>query len=128
MAFHRVLGCRLLTVAFLQHMILQAAGQCDDTILLAILCQILLASLLVLLAGFLALLVDFLLLGSKILLHNALGITVRNFQLITSNNVLDSLSKIVNIQCGTTHVGQLLTNADSQSVTYFIHYFTLYIY
>ena len=75
MAFHRILGSRFFAIAFFQHLILQAAGQCYHTILFGILCQIMLTCLFMCLALLGTLLVDFLFLCSKELLHNTLSIT-----------------------------------------------------
>ena len=127
MALHGVLGAGLLAVAFLQHLILQAAGQGDDAVLLGILGQVFLTCLLMYLALFGALLVDLLFLCSEILLHDTLGLAALYLQLITCQNILDGLREVVNIELGTTHIGQLVTNTDTQCITYFIHFFYIII-
>ena len=73
-AFHRILGTGLLTVTFFQHLILQTRGQGNNSVLLGILGQILLASFFVCLTSFSALLADFLLLLSKEFLNNLLSL------------------------------------------------------
>ena len=113
MALDRVFGTGLLAIAFLQHLILQTTGEGNDAIFLGILSQILLASLLSHLAGFLALLVDFLFLSGEELLHNHLSLATLYFQFLATKNILDSLCKIVDIQFLTTHVCQLVTNANT---------------
>jgi len=86
-ALHLILGARLLAVAFLQYLILQTAGQSDDTLLLCILSQIFLAFL----AGSLAFLgtlsLHLLLLFLEIVLHNLLCFAVRHLQFVTLQHI-----------------------------------------
>ena len=89
MTLHRVLGGRLLAVAFLQHLILQTAGGGDDAFLLGVLLQIFLAFFL----GSLTLLGTCGIHGSlflgEIVLHNLLCLTMRHLQLAAAQHVLD---------------------------------------
>ena len=94
-------------------MILQTAGQRLHAFLLGVLGQVFLAGLLVNLALLGTLAVDFLFLGSKILLHNALGLAALHLQLVAGQHVLDSLSEVVDIQLAATHVSQLGADADT---------------
>ena len=113
MAHHGVLCRRLLAVAFLQHLILQTAGQRDDAFLLGVLGQILLTGLLVHLALFCTLCIDFLFLLGEVLLHNLLCLTVLHLQFVACNDILDGSGKIVNVQFAGTHLGQLLAYAQT---------------
>ena len=124
MALHRVLGRRLLAVAFLQYLILQAAGQRHHVGLLGILCQIFLTSLLMGLTLLRTLCLHLLLLTAEVVLYDALGIAVRHLQLVAGYHVLDGGGKIINIQISCTHLGQLLSNTETQCVTQFIHSFS----
>ena len=113
MAHHRILGGRLLAVALFQHLILQAAGQRHDTFLILILCQELLTSLLVHLTLRLALSLHFLLLLLEIVLHNHLSLTVRHLQLLALNHVLDGLNEVLGTDALSTHLGKLLSDAQT---------------
>ena len=116
MTHHGILSRRLLTVTFLQHLILQTAGKCDDTILLGILGEIFLTSLLMHLALLGALSLDLLLLLGKVFLHDALGVAMRHFQFVTLQHILDGQCKIVGTDVVSTHLGKLLTDTQSQCI------------
>ena len=116
MAHHGVLSCRLLAVTFLQHLILQTAGKRHDAVLLGILGEVFLTSLLMHLALLGALSLDLLLLLGKIFLHNRLGVTMRHFQFVTLQHILDGLCKIVGTDIISTHLGKLLTDTQAQCI------------
>ena len=113
MAHHRVLGGRLLAIALFQHLVLQATGQRHYTILILILGQELLTSLLMHLTLRLALSLHLLLLLLEVILHNHLSLAVRHLQLLTLDHVLDGLSEVLGTDVLSTHLGKLLSDAQT---------------
>ena len=117
MALHRVLGCRLLAIAFAQHLILQAAGQGNHIFFLGILCQIFLAFLAGSLSFLCTLSVHLSLLLGKIVLYDLLGFAVRHLQLVSRNHVLDRLCEVIDVHVGSsTHLHKLLSDAQSEGI------------
>ena len=128
MALHLVGSLRLAAVTLFQYFILQSAGQCDHTLFLGIVGQ----ELLTVGLGSLALLgtlgAHLLVLLLEELLHNDLCVAVTDFQLVARNNILNGGGKIINADgLSNTHLHQLLTNAQSQCITQFVHFFNLII-
>ena len=64
-----------------------------------------------------ALSLELLLLLTEIVLYNRLSLTVRHLQLVALEHILDGLCKIVGTDVTGTHLGQLLTDAQTQSIT-----------
>ena len=120
MALNLIGSLRSLAITFTQNLILQTALSSDDTILLAVLGEELLTSFLSNLALLGSSSLSLSLLLCKEVLYQLLSLLLAELKL-TGDGILYSLCKIINIQTLCTHRSQLATDADAQSITYFIH-------
>ena len=53
----------------------------------------------------------------EILLHNHLGLAVRHLQIVSFQHILDGLSKVLGTDILSTHLRQLLADAQAQGIT-----------
>ena len=125
---HGVGGGGLAARAFLEHLILQAAGQYHHAILLGVLGKVALA----LGPGGLALLgplgVDARLLLGEVLRNERLRLAVGHLKVVAVYHVVDGCRKVVCFKTLDPHLRQLAPYAQSQGVAQFVHFYLLYVY
>ena len=114
MAFYLVGGCRLGARAVFQDLVLEAAGQLDDTCLVAVDVQ-------EFLARFLVDLEPFLLEFHEIVVDYLFCLVVGDGWLVARQDIGQTLDEILHLEVLDARVLKIIADAQAKRVTYFIH-------